>query len=176
MKINKLLATSGMLQQVVKRRFDTEGGSQGAKWAPLSRASELNRRRQGFPASGPILVRSGVLRDAAVNADPRWSATAIDLFVKRRAGPRYVGGGIARKKKRRGPTETLRDIRVEAYAMALSSGGQTGGIRKVATLPSRPFFGEMTKGERPRIDEVRDFLIQRLYATVLAGGRVSDVL
>lgn len=173
MKINGALAKTGELQAIVKARFDTQGGSQGAKWAPLSKASLIDRHRYGFPNS-PILVRSGTLRDAAVNADAKWSATAIDLFVKRRAGPRYVGYGKTKKKRRKG-SQTSRDVRVEMYAMVLSSGGSTG-VKKQATVPARPFFGPVTKDERENVDDLRDWLIRSLYMVVLQGGRVSDVL
>lgn len=47
----------------VEKQFDTEGMHGGHKWVGLSRLTIKDRKRKGYPP-GPILVRSGYLRDS----------------------------------------------------------------------------------------------------------------
>ncbi|HVX39611.1 MAG TPA: phage virion morphogenesis protein [Gemmatimonadaceae bacterium] len=51
-------------QTIVRRAFDTEGGSTGAPWAPLAPRTQADRRRHGFPPAHPILERTGALARA----------------------------------------------------------------------------------------------------------------
>lgn len=56
-----------MLWEDAKRRFATEGRSDGEKWVPLKQSTLDIRRRRGF-APGPINVRTGLMRDYVTTA------------------------------------------------------------------------------------------------------------
>lgn len=56
-----------LLREDAKRRFATQGASDGAKWRPLKQATLDIRRSKGF-APGPINVRTGLLRDFTTTA------------------------------------------------------------------------------------------------------------
>lgn len=62
--IGSMLHTVGvpLLREDARRRFSTEGRSDGEKWVPLKQATIDIRRARGF-AAGPINVRTGLLRD-----------------------------------------------------------------------------------------------------------------
>lgn len=53
-----------VFQGIVAKAFDSEGGSTGAPWAPLTPSTNADRVRKGFPPAHPILQRSGKLRRA----------------------------------------------------------------------------------------------------------------
>lgn len=172
LSVNRLIAKSGLLQEIVKKRF-AEQATGGVAWPALSRASVVDRHRMGFDGTR-LLERSGVLRGAAENADAKFDAFKIDLYVKRRAGPRYIGSGIAKKKKRLQVSKTGHQI--SEYAWTLSNGGPSGGVRKVSQVPARPFFGPVVGNERKPVDDLRDSLIAGVIVIVLAGGRAGDAL
>ena len=48
-----------LVEQEIKANFDTRQG----QWQPLARSTQLQRLRQGYGPTAPILVRSGTLRD-----------------------------------------------------------------------------------------------------------------
>ena len=48
-----------LVEQEIKANFDTRQG----QWRPLARSTQLQRLRQGYGPTAPILVRSGTLRD-----------------------------------------------------------------------------------------------------------------
>lgn len=51
----------------IKLQFETQGGRSGFPWAPLKPSTIRGRVRAGFPP-GPILVRTGALRDSLVES------------------------------------------------------------------------------------------------------------
>lgn len=56
-----------LLREDAKRRFATQGASDGAKWRPLRQSTLEIRRSKGF-GPGPINVRTGLLRDFTTTA------------------------------------------------------------------------------------------------------------
>ena len=48
-----------IVEQEIKANFDTRQG----QWQPLARSTQLQRLRQGYGPTAPILERSGTLRD-----------------------------------------------------------------------------------------------------------------
>lgn len=67
--IGSLLQTTAvpLLREDARRRFSTEGASDGEKWVPLKQATIDIRRTRGF-APGPINVRTGLMRNYVTTA------------------------------------------------------------------------------------------------------------
>lgn len=55
-------AVIAYFRAMTARAFATEGASTGAKWAPLARSTQAERRRLHFGAEHPILERYGTLK------------------------------------------------------------------------------------------------------------------
>lgn len=55
-----------VLRKNVEKHFRGEG-THRAKWAALSKATQIDRARQGYPPEHPILVRSGEMKRSLLN-------------------------------------------------------------------------------------------------------------
>jgi len=84
--INAKLARTGFLNQIVKRRFATQGGTSGTSWPALMPATIRQRARQGY-APGPILIRSGTLGTAATGGNATATAATITLEIQTGQAP-----------------------------------------------------------------------------------------
>jgi hypothetical protein len=76
------------LQMRARDRFKGEGDGASGKWRSLSTLTQEWRFMQGYPASHPINVRSGALRDYVESADGQWLSEGHE-------GGRYVWPEVA---------------------------------------------------------------------------------
>lgn len=126
LRVNTQIKNEGFVSALVRQRFDTEGSSRGIGWRRLKPGTILQRRRLGFGA-GPILQRSGILKNAAVGGKVTATAAGISIAMQDRAAPVYTGGG--KFKRGRG----AKAKRLSEYAGALNA--------------VRPFYPPFTKKE-----------------------------
>ena len=96
-KINATLAADGLVQEIVRNRFKSEGQSAGEPWKPLAESTAKQRARKGFSGSSPILFRSGLLATGATEGKVAVTPETITLTFKDGSAPRYIGGGKAKK-------------------------------------------------------------------------------
>jgi hypothetical protein len=134
--INEQLIKEGTIQKAILERFKTEGNSSGTPWAPLKTETTRQRKNLGFPPEHPILVRTGVLMDAAVNAGLVATEKGITLVLRDGPAPIYLGVG-KRGKREFAKWKLARKggKRLSDYAAALNFGNAAG------TIPARPYFG-----------------------------------
>lgn len=166
-RVNSKLARAGFLQSIVSERFDTEGESGGRSWPGLRPATQAQRKRQGFGATGPILHRSGFLERGATSGRVIATATGITLMFRDGPAPRYVGAGKAKRRRTTGKART--DLTLGGGGKTLAPTGRLSDYL-LALNARRPFFHAPTKREmRPMLQE-RDRLIQ-LEVLRIAGVR-----
>lgn len=167
-RINSKLAREGHVDLIVAKRFLSQGQSAGTSWAGLKPATIKQRERQGF-ASGPILIRSGLLRRAAVEGKTTATATAITKEFKDGAAPRYVGSGRVRKQ-----------------GMRLKAGGRTGQMFRVrggrlsdyagALNSKRSFFDPPTSQELAPLMAARNDLIAESLQRITNGDSLTGFI
>jgi len=184
-KINRVLAGKGLVQDLVRDRFASEGASAGRPWAPLKPATIKQRIRLGF-APGPILRRSATLQAAAAEGKISATADAISLAFCDGPAPRYVGRGQARKRRVDSAAVSARNAERAAIGEGIKRGEKPPAGKWTATgrlsdyagaLNSRrPFFGQPTAQELAPLLRERDTLIRLIVEAIVAGGKVSEVL
>lgn len=80
-------AVIAVFKRITKAAFASEGASTGQAWRPLTRETQGDRRRAGFPPAHPILQRTGTLMravtlesgDNVVVDAPKYLGISIDL-------------------------------------------------------------------------------------------------
>ncbi|MCZ7645301.1 MAG: hypothetical protein M5U26_08455 [Planctomycetota bacterium] len=102
-RVNLKLAKEGWLDRILAARFATGGASSGSPWPALKPSTVKQRARLGFAGTGPILVRSGTLQDAALEGKTEADAFGLTKKLKDRAAPRYVGAARPASGRRTGP-------------------------------------------------------------------------
>lgn len=71
-----------VLRKNVERHFRGEGTHKGA-WRALSKATQIDRARQGYPPKHPMLVRSGELKRSLISrGHPRHILDATRRFIE----------------------------------------------------------------------------------------------
>ena len=141
-RANERLAKDGLLKRLVRRRFDTQGGSQGRFWASLAPSTRKQRARLGFPPTTPKLVRTGTLRrHASEKARQKATSTSLRITMAPGSGPKYSG-------RKRAPA-------LSRYAPALNA--------------ARPFFGPFKGKELAKIEEARGKFLAKRYANIVDG-------
>ena len=76
------------LQQRTEARFAAEGDDASGPWAELLEATNVFRRRQGFPPAHPINVRTGALRAYAMTKTIETQAGGVALSQPHKGGLR----------------------------------------------------------------------------------------
>lgn len=59
-------SVSGAIRQGFQDNYTTQGAASGTPWRPLAAFTVLDRQKQGYGGTGPILVRTGRLRSTWV--------------------------------------------------------------------------------------------------------------
>lgn len=59
---------AGHLLLVARGTFDSQSDPTGARWAPLQKATERERKKLGYAPSRPILYRTGALKSSVREA------------------------------------------------------------------------------------------------------------
>ena len=151
-RINQRIATTGIVESIIKDRFTTQGASGGGAWSPLKQATIMQRKRLGFSA-GPILIRSGRLFGGATEGKVAVTANTIIKSYKDGPAPRYKGKGRSTK----------------------SRAGKL--LDYVASLNIfRSFFHNPMGGELSTLLKMRDALIAKVVKAILEGKSVSGAL
>jgi hypothetical protein len=73
-------------RRIVGFAFASEGKTTGRPWAPLTPATQADRRRHGFPPAHPILNRTGALARALTLGEGAYVGTSPTSL-------RYIVGG-----------------------------------------------------------------------------------
>ena len=144
--INQKLALEGHLERIVKRRFDTQGSSGGRSWPGLSSSTIAQRAALGFP-SGPALLRSGALKDAAVRGVITIGEDELSIEMKDGAAPRY---------------RKLGKFKIAAGGGQLSD--YAAGLNA-----QRPFYGPPTKKEMEPLNKRKKELMEKGIRALMDG-------
>ena len=96
----------------IGQRFIDQADGTGKQWAGLAPSTVKDRIKKGFPGSSPILIRTGKLRDAAINANIQTGISSDASFY----------------------TATIEDADIAKIANILQKGSSKNN------LPARVFF------------------------------------
>lgn len=148
---------SGAIRQGFQDNFTTQGAASGERWQPLAQRTVASRRKLGWGATGPILVRRGVLRDTWVNAGGQGHVSNV----------RQSAGMIIFEEGAEGEIPAVHElgavIDIPAMQQSRKNGMMhVGGARQV-TIPARPvsLLGERSEA---RIMDVIDLMIDQIQA------------
>ncbi|MCW8128907.1 MAG: hypothetical protein KIS92_00855 [Planctomycetota bacterium] len=171
-RVNEQLAREGWVEDLIERRFDTEGASAGQPWRGLAKSTARQRARLGFPADHPILQRSGLLKAAATKGRRIVTPDRIVKQFRDGAAPRYVGGGSHRKKSR--------NLSV-AGANAFWGGLRFGASNSLSDYAPRlnrvrPFYQPASREELAPMFARRDQLITQVIARISDGASLRGLI
>lgn len=183
-RINRALAGKGFIERAIADRFATAGASAGESWPKLAVSTQKQRRRQGFGASAPILVRGGALLRAAIGGKAKATAEVIEYEMGDGPADTYLGGGKVRPARVRN-VRARKAEEAAARAGTRAAGGwtRTGRVSDfaralnfgTARIPARPFLGPLSAAELAPLLAERDRLIELVVAELIGEGKVTSV-
>lgn len=87
-----LRETVPTIREAHRATFTSEGARGRGRWQPLTASTLADRRRKGYPP-GPILVRSGKLRDHVLNTPAVIRRTGREVSLTIKPTPTVAGTG-----------------------------------------------------------------------------------
>jgi hypothetical protein len=164
----------GLVRGIIQTRFLTGGVSGGFPWPNLADKTVEQRARQGYGPSGPILKRSGFLKDAAVLGTLNANAEQIVLTFKDGPAPQYVSKreAIVRVLSGKSSAKRKKVNRVAIVNNARGAHEATGRLSDYAgdLNRSRPFYGAPQPNELAPLFEARNRIIAAAVSAI-ANGR-----
>lgn len=168
-KINLAIAKSGLLQNVIVQRFASAGGSSGTPWASLKAATVKQRAKLGFGPT-PILVRSGTLKNAAMNGKVSATADTITMAFADGPAPRYAGGGRSQPRWVDSKARAANAFFGTFVGASGSLSDYAGALHK-----KRPFYAPLNARELGPLLVMRDRYIAAVVAQIASGHGVSSL-